>query len=196
MVTRQTQLVTTPTSIPPHSESFQMNQDTFNSTEPILDEIAFLLDNLLDSEAFTAIRQKLAELGKVVGDNQSASLTFTVDVFDCEKNVALTLLSTGLSVSKGLEPFQTWGDSTPHRYVIDGQIQVVPHDHCPRCWGLWDFKFDNHSCPECDATLGRDCKVLLDTDVCPYCENGKVSMTKPTCDNCGRTVDLEMVTWG
>ncbi len=49
-----------------------MNQDTLNSTEPILDEIAYLLDNLLDSEACKAIRQKLAEWGKVIGDNQSA----------------------------------------------------------------------------------------------------------------------------
>ena len=173
-----------------------MDQSTFKSTEPILDEIADLIDRLLDSEAFTPIKQKLVELGQEIDKDQSVGLIFNVEVFDNSREAALKLLSTGVSVHRDQEPFQTWGDSTPQRYVVDGQIHVVPHDHCPRCWGIWDFKFQTHSCPECNATLGRDCRVLLDSDVCPYCEDGKISMTKPTCESCGYTVDLTMVTWG
>jgi hypothetical protein len=79
---------------------------------------------------------------------------------------------------------------------VRGEIQVVPHDRCPRCYGVWDFKFKNPACPGCGATLGRDVKVLLDTEVCPPCEGGDVSMTDPACDKCGYRVDPDLVTWG
>ena len=57
-------------------------------------------------------------------------------------------------------------------------------------------KFENHSCEHCGTTLGQDCKVLLDSDTCPHCEEGRVSMRAPLCDHCGYEVDLTMVTWG
>jgi hypothetical protein len=57
-------------------------------------------------------------------------------------------------------------------------------------------KFENHCCEHCGTTLGKDCKVLLDTDTCPHCEEGRVSMRAPVCDHCGYEVDLTMVTWG
>jgi hypothetical protein len=36
----------------------------------------------------------------------------------------------------------------------------------------------------------------LDSDLCPFCEMGHVSMQNPICDDCGYEVDLSMVTWG
>jgi hypothetical protein len=56
-----------------------------------------------------------------------------VRLFDPE-GLHLPLLQTGLSTTDGAEPWQMWGDSTPQRYVVFGDIVVVPNDHCPQCW--------------------------------------------------------------
>ena len=124
------------------------------------------------------------------------NLNVSVDVFDAERLNALPLLTTGLSTSNGKSPYQTYGDSTPQKYLVDGGIQVVPHDHCPKCYGLWDLKLKNLSCSECGATMGREVKLLLDADICPFCEEGKVSLTTPVCDKCGQRIDPGIVVWG
>jgi hypothetical protein len=38
--------------------------------------------------------------------------------------------------------------------------------------------------------------MLLDSDVCPFCEEGKVTARKPRCTNCGFQVDGSLVAWG
>src|SRR6185369_11896184 len=116
-----------------------------------------------------------AALGKRLGEGYAVSLTCSVEVTDQRKERTLPLLNTGLYTSDGTEPYRTWGDSTPQRYVVEGDIRVVPHDRCPRCWGEWDFKWLHRRCPSCAAELGKNCKVLLDSDVCPNCEQGKVT---------------------
>jgi hypothetical protein len=119
-----------------------------------------------------------------------------VDVFDAERSNALPLLNVGLSTSKGNAPHKTYGDSTPQKYVVEGEIQVVPHDRCPKCYGVWDFKLMHTSCSECGATLGQEVKLLLDTDLCPFCEEGAVTMSIPTCAMCGQRIDPDVVIWG
>jgi hypothetical protein len=173
-----------------------MDRRTFESLEPLLDEMAELIEQILDSDRSSALRVLLTRLSEVVGPRCSVNLDVTIDVFDEERLQPLPLLTTGLMTYEGKPPHRTWGDSTPQKYVVGGEIQVVPHDRCPRCYGAWDFKFKQPSCPGCGATLGRDVKLLLDTDVCPFCEEGKVSMTEPLCDRCGHQVDPENVVWG
>jgi hypothetical protein len=173
-----------------------MDRSTFESADLIIDEIADKLDELLDSDHFAAIRLLLARLSEKVGPRYSANLNVTVDVFDAERSNALPLLNVGLSTSNGETPYKTCGDSTPQKYVVDGEIQVVPHDRCPKCYGRWDFKLKHPSCSECGATVGREVKLLLDTDVCPLCEEGKVSRTRPVCDKCGQPIDPGTVVWG
>jgi WD domain, G-beta repeat len=131
-----------------------------------------------------------------VWDANKGTLNCAVEVFDQQQERALPLLNTGLSTSEGAEPHRVWGDSTPQRYVVDGQIQVVPHDRCPKCWEAWDFKWEHRKCLHCDTELGKNCKVLLDSDVCPHCEEGKVTATKPRCSTCGFQVDPALVVWG
>jgi hypothetical protein len=173
-----------------------MDRSTFESADLVIEEIAAKLDELLDSDQFAAVRLLLARLSETVGRRYSVNLNVSVDVFDTERSHALPLLTTGLSTSEGKSPYQTYGDSTPQRYVVDGEIQVVPHDHCPKCYELWDFKLKNPTCSECTATLGRDVKLLLDTDVCPFCEEGTVSLTVPECAKCGQRIDPGIVVWG
>ena len=142
------------------------------------------------------MRGLVVDMCKALGDRFSGEVTFKLDVFDRVKERTLPLLSTGFATSQDQEPYRTWNDSTPQRYLIDGEIQVVPHDRCPRCWNDWDFKSTHRGCRHCGAKLGGDCKILLDSDVCPSCEKGKVSMTQPVCDQCGFEVDLDIAAWG
>jgi ribosomal protein S27AE len=173
-----------------------MDKSSFESADPIVDRLVDMIGQALDSAQFEGIRQALAELSKAVGQRYSVNLNVSIEVFDPKRGHPLPLLMTGLCTSEGKPPYQVWGDSTPQKYVVDGEMQVVPHDRCPRCYAVWDFKFKNRSCPECDATLGEAVKVLLDTDVCPHCEEGKVSMLSPVCRRCGFRVDPTQVVWG
>lgn len=173
-----------------------MDQDKFQAADPILDEIAEVFDRLLESPEGNELRVKLQELGSVCRDSYSVNLTLLVDVFDSERENALPLLSTGLSTMDGEEPYRTHGDSSPHRYVIDGNIQVVPHDRCPKCWSVWDFKFHNTRCGTCGAEMGRNCKLLIDSDICPNCEEGTITASVPKCSHCGFEVDPSCVVWG
>jgi hypothetical protein len=173
-----------------------MDRSTFDAADLIVDEIADKLDELLDSDHFAAIRLLLARLSEKVGPRYSANLHVSIDVFEAERSNVLPLLNVGLSASDGGTPYNTYGDSTPQKYVVDGEIQVVPHDRCPKCYGLWDFKLKHPCCPECGATMGREVKLLLDTDICPFCEEGKVSLARPVCDKCGQQIDPGCVVWG
>jgi hypothetical protein len=173
-----------------------MDPKLFSAADRYLDQLDEALDQALVSPELQQVREALAALGKRLGERYSVTLTCLVEVFDQQQGRTLPLLKTGLSTSNGAEPFPVSGDSTPHRYVVDGQIQVVPHDRCPKCWGAWDLKWQYRDCPHCDAKLGTNCQLLLDSDVCPECEEGEVTASKPTCSQCGFTVDPSLVAWG
>ncbi len=142
------------------------------------------------------LRSLLTKLNQTIGKRYAVSLVVNVEVFDQERKRCLPLLQTGFAGFDTDKPYQTWADSSPHRYVVDGEMQTVPHDRCPRCWEAWDFKFKHPSCQHCGATMGKEVKLLLDTDNCPFCEAGKVSVANPVCGNCGYKVDPNAVVWG
>lgn len=173
-----------------------MDPDKFENADRHLNDIAGDLEETLQSLQLAKLRESLAAMSKRLGDGYSVSLVCQVEVFDLKRERCLPLLNAGLSTSGGKEPHPISGDSTPHRYIVNGQIQVVPHDRCPHCWGLWDFKFLHPHCQHCDTELGKNCRILLDSDVCPNCETGEVTATKPECPQCGFKVDLSKVTWG
>ena len=170
-----------------------MDPAVFTAVQPLLDKLA----DLADKQFLSAdVQRLLAEFASVVGPKKTVSINITVDLCDDEREVALPLLTTGLSGFPGKEPFRTWGDSTPQRYIVEAGIQVVPHDRCPECWETWDFKLQNPSCPHCGITMGESCQLLLDSDKCPWCDEGEVTLAKPRCDKCGFEVDRKTVVWG
>jgi hypothetical protein len=57
-------------------------------------------------------------------------------------------------------------------------------------------KFENHTCEHCGTILSKDCKVLLDSNTCPHCEEGRASIGAPACDHSGYKVGLTMMSWG
>ena len=117
-----------------------MNKTTFETADPIADKIADAVTELLESQT-QKLRTLLTQLNKAIGDRYAVSLDVSVGVFDHEKERSLPLLQTGLSGFEGEKPYQTWADSTPQRYIVSGEMLVVPHDRCPKCWDIWDFKF-------------------------------------------------------
>lgn len=170
-----------------------MDPTVFNRLDPVLDQMADVADQQLGT---AELRRILAGLSAILGKRYTVSVKLTVDVFDQEQERSLPLLTTGLASCEGAEPYRAWGDSSPQRYVVNDGIQVVPHDRCPNCWKEWDFKLQNQTCSHCGTALGENCKILLDTDECPHCEEGKVTVAKPRCDTCGFVVDPNIVAWG
>jgi len=173
-----------------------MDREKFEAADSLVDEIANIIDEILASEKAELLKKKLAELSKAIGSELSIGLDCRLEVFDSERERSLPLLSTGLSSSGGQPPYRTWGDSSPQRYLVKGEMMVAPHDHCPACWGVWDFKMDQPVCGECGIRLGDEVKILLDSDVCPHCEKGKVGVAQPKCSQCGFEVNLRYVDWG
>lgn len=172
-----------------------MEKIVFEKIDPLVDDIADELGELLESDAFKLVKAKLMELSREIHEC-SISLDMNLQVFDAKREQSLPLLQTGLATNGGNPPYQAWGDSSLERYIVDGEMAIVPHDRCPRCWDRWDFKMNSKVCTGCGARLGVDAKVLLDSDRCPHCESGTVTATNPTCSECGFAVDPDMVAWG
>jgi len=173
-----------------------MDPTTFETADKYGDDIAEVVDHLLASPETKDLRGLLSQMSKALGNRYSVTLDVRIEVFDSQKERNLPLLSMGLCAMEGKEPFSVTGDSSIHRYVVEGEIQMVPHDRCPRCWSEWDFKFKFLTCEHCGASMGKEVKLLLDTDACPFCGEGTVTVSNPVCDKCGFNVDPNTVTWG
>ena len=118
-----------------------MDQNTWNAIDPQLDEIAEELGRILSSSEAKRLREMLVRFTGSLPSELSANLSCSVTVCDSEKEACLSLVNMGLGVSASRrlgvsaagEVFPTSGDSTVHRYVVNGQIEVVPNDVCPKC---------------------------------------------------------------
>ncbi len=59
-----------------------MDQSSFESADPILDEMSAKIVELLDSDHFSTLRLALARLSEAVGSRYSVNLNVGVEVFD------------------------------------------------------------------------------------------------------------------
>lgn len=173
-----------------------MDKETFLEADKHVEEITELLVGLMEGEEFSAVRKALGELSMTLRDDYSVTLSVGVEAFGSEQERSLPLLRTGLSTHNGQPPHVVWGDSSRQKYIVDGEMVIVPHDHCPGCWASWDFKFRHPTCSSCGARLGVEVKVLLDTNCCPSCERETVSPTNLNCSECGFEIEPSLVVWG
>jgi hypothetical protein len=86
---------------------------------------------LLESSEFEIIRSQLMELVKSLDKRYGITINCVMDVIDWEQERVLPLLNTGISTAESGKIFRTWNDASPQKYVINGEIHVVPQDYCP-----------------------------------------------------------------
>ena len=150
----------------------------------------------LDANAAAALKQAIQEASAKLPEGMSITFECIFHVFDANREKGVRLLQTGITTSGGQPPYRCDGDSTVQRYLANGEICELPHDYCPVCWGTWDFKDSHPQCPNCGVALGKEVRFLLDSDICPHCEKGRVTADSPICEQCGYEVDLDRVAWG
>jgi len=171
-----------------------MKAEEFKLVEQLSEQAEEVFEALLGSSELAGLREGLQKVSAKIPF--SLSVDFTLTVFDGEREQGIRLVTRSLCASGGDEPYLAPGDSTIHRYIVDGEICQVPHDYCPHCWAEWDFKLKHQTCPGCGYAMGRQVKLLLDSSVCPNCDEGEVSLAKPVCAKCGFVVDPRMIAWG
>jgi len=172
-----------------------MKDTEFKALEPTAEVIEDVISRFFDSDECAAIKDALQKASADLKD-KSVTLNCTVNVFDRDRENSMTLLEMGITTSSGQDPYRCHDDATIQRYLAEGEICQVPHDHCPKCWAVWDFKDKHRTCPSCGIKLGKEVKILLDSNVCPNCEEATVSIDEPICPKCGYEVDLDIVAWG
>jgi hypothetical protein len=64
-----------------------MDRSTFEAADPVVDEIAEKLDELLNSDHFAAVRLLLARPGEKVGPRYSANLNLARSVTSADKTM-------------------------------------------------------------------------------------------------------------
>lgn len=180
-----------------------MKQTEFKIMDKLADLAAEKGNSFLISTQLDDLRAAIRKAAKSLPKEYCITFDIPLNVFDLDRGQSLPLLTTGLSSAADAEPYVHSGDSTPARYLVDGEICEVPHDRCPYCWGLWDFKIGHPdaskgktSCSDCGYVIGEQVKLLLDNDVCPHCEEDKLTMANPNCKRCGLHIDPKFVAWG
>jgi len=173
-----------------------MKQTEWKALKDLTDAAADEIRKVLMSGAFAKVRQGLQDVSGKLPEKYSINLEINLTVFDDERGTDLPLIQSGLTTSDGKEAYLFTGDSSEHRYLVNGELCEVPHDYCPHCWGQWDFKLQNDTCPECEFTMGEEIKLLLDENICPNCEEGEVRRDQSICSKCGFEVDGKKVAWG
>lgn len=171
--------------------------------DPLAEIAAEETSRFLGSPEIDKLKAAIQAAAKDLPADYVISFDIGLNVFDPERGQSLPLTNTALCSSGPGEPYVGEGQCTPQRYLVDGEICEVPHDRCPHCWGDWDFKAPSlddapamTSCRECGYELGKQVQLLLDSDLCPHCEERTISQEKPRCDNCGLNIDPRLVAWG
>ncbi len=173
-----------------------MHEKEFNKLNELVEMVNDKIHKLYEDGEFLEITKKIKKVNLAIENVCNITVDFQVNAFDSKKEKSLRVLTVAICSAGEENPYLAYGDASPEKYLVDGNIRKVPHDVCPDCWGDWDFKFKNHQCPECGIEMGKEVKVLLDTATCPNCEKGNVYLNKPKCDKCGFEIDMSMVHWG
>ena len=173
-----------------------MTEAEFNHLNPIVDDLNNTANAWFESADFQKFRSAIQQASKLLPESYSLLIGVLFEIYDLKRETAIPLLKVGIESNGGQNPRVVSSDSSVQRYAVEGEICQVPHDYCPHCWGIWDFKFHHPQCPTCGYVLGKQVRMMLDNDICPYCENGEVTMANPKCSSCGYQVDPHQAYWG
>lgn len=96
-----------------------MERTAFESVDPLVDKFEEPIDELLDGERLESLKQTVLEISQILGDRYSVMLEFNLKVHDSQRENALPLLQAGFVATDGAKPYRYWGDSTPHRFIVE-----------------------------------------------------------------------------
>jgi len=173
-----------------------MDAHTFDRTQQLAENLFAEIQKLQMAGHLNAFESQVQNLLSELPDSCSITLNMSVEVYDENRDRNLKALTTGVVWEKGRLPYRVDGGLTPTKYLVDGIMMKVPHDHCPHCWSRWPLKSRIKECPECNYRMGEEVKLLVDTNVCPRCEEGEISLHQPECGNCGFVAEKNLVVWG
>ncbi|MCA9417304.1 MAG: hypothetical protein KC917_13575 [Candidatus Omnitrophica bacterium] len=173
-----------------------MKEKEFAIADKLADAIFDELTKMDENGAWKEVHEAMKRASSALPDNYSLSLEVALNVTDSEREESVTMLVDGYATAGDHSVYRAGGGAAEVRYVVNGEICVVPDDHCPHCWGDWMFKSEHRECPECGYELGKEVKFLLDSDQCPHCGEGKITRSNPKCSECGYEVDPNEVVWG
>lgn len=173
-----------------------MKKSLYEKLDGLVDELASEVTSVLQSELILRIKKRLTQITLELDSSHALSLDICLNVFDADRDRTIALMQTGLGTNDDAETYQCWGDSSAQRYVVNGEVTMVPHNYCPACWAIWDEKERHTQCLGCGVVFGREVKLLLDSDLCPQCEGAEVTCANPRCEHCGFTIDPQHVVWG
>ena len=173
-----------------------MDVQTYDATHTLAGALREEIQRLFEEGWLPEFASRLKRAGRSLPPGCHLFLNFSVEIYDPDRQKCLKTSDAGLAFDNENPPHPTSFSPTPAKYVVDGAIRKVPHDHCPHCWSRWNFKSRFRECPTCGYQMGREIKQLLDTGLCPHCEGGKVSYSHPRCEACGFVVDGDLVAWG
>lgn len=173
-----------------------MDVQTYDQTHALADILLDEIRNLLEQGKLPAFEARLRAAEGQLPEGCSLSVNLSVGVFDPSRDRVLKTGDAGLLFEKNHETHACNYAPTPAKYLVEGVMAKVPHDHCPHCWSRWNFKSRFKECPKCGYQMGKEIKLLVDSDVCPRCENSKISYAQPACSECGYVADQAEVVWG
>lgn len=173
-----------------------MDVQTYDLTHELADLLFTELQRLYGEQRLTKVEDKLKEISANLPKGYSLTVNFSVEVFDENRDKSLKTTDGGITCMDGDRPYLSTSESSAAKYIVDGELMKVPHDHCPNCWSRWSFKSRIRECRECGYRMGKEIKLLLDTNVCPHCENSPISVHNPQCEKCGYVADQNIVSWG
>lgn len=173
-----------------------MKQSEFAALDKLADDADEKAEEWLQSESLSELRVALEKATASLPEGYQVTLDIKLNVFDERRERAMELLSHGLCFSPGIKTFEASGTSSPHRYVVDGELCELSHDYCPHCWADWDMKLERPVCPTCGYEMGKQVRQLLDNDLCPFCEDGEITLANPNCQKCGYEVNPAFIAWG
>lgn len=173
-----------------------MKQTEYRALDPLADEADEKAEEWLRTDTLGELRQALERVAASLPDSYQISLDISLNVFDNEREKSVELIKHGMCFSNGVRAYETSGTSSPHRYIVDGEVCELPHDYCPHCWANWDFKLEHPICDNCGYEMGNQVKQLLDNDLCPHCEKGELTLANPGCQKCGYRVNPAFIAWG
>lgn len=171
-----------------------MNPNTARNIDALADKAHDFFEKVKASDAFKALVTEMKDLGQ--DSNEFVSLGLELKLFNNDKEGLLEIYSSGMQSNGEGDPSPYQGGEAFEKFLLHGDIQVVPNGKCPQCYQAWDFKSSSNSCSNCAIELGQKLKYMIDSDQCPNCEDGKVTRNQPSCTKCDYVADPKVVTWG